>query len=142
MAIVQIVVAQAKVDRQTDAMIAGQLIVPIVQPVVQTETEIPVRVHVRHQIVQRVRIAIDQIAVMIVVQLQIVRVATTHLLVIVRKLVMIEEQRVALTALVTHAHHAMIVTRVHLRVTANAVVVRIAPVVDTPMIAKSVHAVA
>jgi hypothetical protein len=52
---------------------------------------------------------------------------------------MIVVPQVALTVHVTIDHHAMIAA-VH--VTANAVVVQIVPEVASPMIAKSVHAVA
>jgi hypothetical protein len=45
------------------------------------------------------------------------------------------------TVAIAHAR-AMIATRVRLRVTANAVAVQIVPEVVSPMIAKSVHAVA
>jgi hypothetical protein len=72
-------------------------------------------------------------------QLQIVHVEITHSVAIVRKQAMIDVPQVAPTVHVTIVHHAMIVA---VRVTANAVVVPIVPEVTSPMIAKSVHAVA
>jgi hypothetical protein len=160
--VIAIPVAQ-RVDRQIDAMIADQLIAPIVRPV---HTAIEIHVHhpiavrrvivrnvVHHRIVplahtviairvqvlivQIVRLAhtvtaqtvVDQAKVdrridaMIAAQVPIARVVIIHLLAIVHAL-------------------AMIATHAHLRVIANVVVVRIAPVVVTPMIATIVHAAA
>jgi len=112
------------------------------QPVVHTVTEIPVRhrvhlligenvvtAHVIHDhlqivpIVRHVLMVIDQNAVMIVVQVPIAHAEKIHTVAIARA-------------------QAMIAMPVHLRVTANAVAVQIVPAVVSPMIVKSVHAVA
>jgi hypothetical protein len=82
-------------------------------------TETHVQVPVRHPIAQQV----VHTETAIHVQVPIVHVAKTH------------------TVVIAHAQ-AMIAMPVRLRVTANAVVVQIVPEVVSPMIAKSVHAVA
>lgn len=142
-------------------------IAPIVRPV-HTAIEIHVRVLVRHLIVEnavtvhaiRVQVLIVQIvrlvrmgiAQTVVDQAKVVRqiVATRVHLQIAHRVRIQTATRVQLPIVLVVITHllaivhalAMIVTRVHLRVIANAVVVRIVPVVDTPMIATSVHAVA
>jgi len=112
---------------QHAVMVIDQSVVTLVrhltvQPVVHMATEIHVRHHVRHQIVQLVVpmliVIPDQVQIV-----QIVPVAKTH------------------TVAIVHAQ-AMTATRVHLRVTANAAVVPIVPEVASQMTAKNVHAVA
>jgi hypothetical protein len=63
----------------------------------------------------------------------------THSVAIAQRQAMIVVPQVVPTVHVMIVHHAMIVA---VRVTANAVVVPIVPEVVSPMIAKSVHAVA
>jgi hypothetical protein len=95
----------------------------IVQLVVHTVTEIRVQVPVRHPIAQQVVHTETETHVRLHAQVQIVHVAKIH------------------TVAIVHAP-AMTATHVRLRVTANAEAVQIVPEVVSPMIAKSVHAVA
>jgi hypothetical protein len=144
----------------------------IVQPVDRTEIEIHARVHVTHVqvlIVPPVHMVIDQNVVMIVVHRVIVQpvvhteaVIHVHLQiahVVARR---VDRQIDAMTVILDRAIHdplqtnpaevthtvaiahvqAMIAMPVRLRVTANAVADQIVPEVVSPMIAKSVHAVA
>jgi hypothetical protein len=106
-----------------------------------------VQVHVRHQIVPIVRhvlMVTDQSVVMIVVR-QVIdqQVVHTETAIHVHHHVQVLIVRVAKTHTVVIAHaQAMIATLVRRRVTANAVADQIVPEVVSPMIAKSVHAVA
>jgi hypothetical protein len=144
----------------------------IVQPVVHTEIATHVRalvrllieesavtvraIHAQVLIAHPVHTVIDQIVVMIAVhrvivqlvahtvteihvQVPIVHVAKIHTVAIVHAQAMIDVPQVAPTVLVMSDHHVMIAA---VRVTVNAVVVQIVPEVVSPMIAKSVHAVA
>jgi hypothetical protein len=124
----------------------------IVQQVVHMVTATHVRVHVHLQIVHVVARRVDrQIDAMIVVMDREIHdhqqtnlAEATHSVAIVQRQAMIDVHQqvvpqVAPTVHVTIVHHAMIVAA---HVTANAVVVPIVPEVASPMIAKSVHAVA
>ena len=147
--VVMIVVHQVIAQQVVRMVIAIHAQVPVHLPIVVTDqqvvhtvTEIPVRhrvhlligenvvtAHVIHDhlqivpIVRHVLMVIDQNAVMIVVQVPIAHAEKIH------------------TVAIAHAQ-AMIAMPVHLRVTANAEADQIVPAVVSPMIAKSVHAVA
>jgi hypothetical protein len=128
------------------------------------ETEIPDQVPVRHQIVASavtVRVIHDQARI---AQPAVHMVTATHVQVPIVHVVArrVDRQIDAMTVIMDRAIHdlrqinpaeathtvvivhaqAMIATLVRLRVTANAVVAQIVPEVASPMIAKSVHAVA
>jgi hypothetical protein len=116
------------------------------------EIETHVQVHVRHQIVLIVRhvlMATAQNVVMIVAQVPIDQLVVhtetaihdqVLIVEIVAHLPIVHAEKIHMVAIV-HAQ-AMTATPVHLRDTANAVAVQIVPEVVSPMIAKSVHAVA
>jgi hypothetical protein len=152
-------------------MVTDQSVVMIVvrrvidQPVAHTETEIPVRhrvhrligenvvtAHVIHDhlqivpIVRHVLMAIAQNVVMIVVR-QVIAQLVVHTETEIhdrhQTVVQVPIVHVAKIHMVAIAHaQAMIAMPVRLRVTANAEAVQIVPEVVSPMIAKSVHAVA
>jgi hypothetical protein len=126
----------------------------IVQQVALTEIATRVQVHVHHQIAQPVvhTVTATHAHQVIVVQVPIVPVVARR----------VDRQIDAMTVILDRAIHdprqinpaeathtvaivhalAMIVTHDHLRVTANVAVDQIVPEVGSPMIAKSVHAVA
>jgi hypothetical protein len=118
-----VVIVQLVVHTVTETPDHLRVQVPIDQRVVHTETEIHVRRHARVLIAQLVVHTETAIHVHHHVQVPIVHVAKIH------------------TVAIAHAQ-AMTATPVHLRDTANAVAVQIVPEVVSPMIAKSVHAVA
>jgi hypothetical protein len=119
MIVVHLVTVQPAVRTVTEIRVHRHVQVLIAQRVVHTETEIHVQVPDRHPIAQQVAHTETETHV----QVPIVHAEKTH------------------TVVIAHAQ-AMIATPVRLRVTANAVVVQIVPEVVSPMIAKSVHAVA
>jgi hypothetical protein len=168
--VVMIVVHQVIAQQVVRMVIAIHARVPVHLPIVVTDqqvvhtvTEIPVRhrvhrligenvvtAHVIHDhlqivpIVRHVLMAIDQNAVMIVVQVpidqQVVRMGIAIPVQVPVHLPIVHAEKIHMVAIV-HAQ-AMTATPVHLRDTANAEAVQIVPEVVSPMIAKSVHAVA
>jgi hypothetical protein len=116
-----------RVDRQIDAMALLPALRVIVQPVVHTEAVIHVHLQIAHVVARRVDRQIDAMTVIldraIHDPLQTNPAEVTH------------------TVAIAHVQ-AMIAMPVRLRVTANAVADQIVPEVVSPMIAKSVHAVA
>jgi hypothetical protein len=126
--------------------------VRIVQQVARMAIEIPVHLRVQVPIVQRVVPTVTAILVQAHAHLPIVHVVARRvdrqidaMTVILDRAIhdprQINPAEATHTVAIAHAQ-AMIATPVRLRVTANAVVVQIAPEVASPMIAKNVHAVA
>jgi hypothetical protein len=127
MIVVHRVIVQPVVHTVTEIHVHLRDQVPIDQPVAHTETATRVHLPIVHVVARRVDLQIDAMTVIMGRAIhdlrQINPAEATHTVAIARAL-------------------AMIAMPAHLRVTANAVADQIVPEVASPMIAKSVHAVA